>query len=135
MRLGTETGSVVNHLYSRMTNGQPKPEVGMGVTLLSWTDRYPGTIQKVEEYCHKVWLYQIEVTEDEAVRTDSNGMSESQSYEYTPQPDGVRTLFRFNKKTGEWVSGRINQETGRFNIARGYGLIIGRREKYHDFSF
>lgn len=32
MKLGTQTGSVINHLYSRGVIGQPTPEVGMGAT-------------------------------------------------------------------------------------------------------
>ena len=34
MKLGSQTGSVINHLYSRAVIGQPKPKVGMGCTLL-----------------------------------------------------------------------------------------------------
>ena len=32
MKLGTETGSMTNHIYSRATKGQPDPAVGMGAT-------------------------------------------------------------------------------------------------------
>lgn len=136
MRIGTETASLVNHLYSRATTGQPIPVVGMGVTILSWTDRHAGTIHKVTEFGgSKVWQYEIEVSEDDAKRTDNNGMSECQEYEYTPRPDGYRSIFRFSRKSGEWVSGRINAETGKFKMVRGNGLIIGKRETYHDFSF
>ena len=39
MNIGTQTSSLVNHLYSRMTIGEPEPTVGMGVTMLSWSDR------------------------------------------------------------------------------------------------
>jgi hypothetical protein len=34
MRIGTQTNSLVNHLYSRAVNGQPEPVIGMGATLL-----------------------------------------------------------------------------------------------------
>jgi len=36
MKLGTETGSLVNHIYGNCPN---KPVVGKGATKLSWTDR------------------------------------------------------------------------------------------------
>lgn len=48
MKLGTDTGSLTNYLLSG-TNGQPKPVVGMGATILSWTDRHPATIVEVSK--------------------------------------------------------------------------------------
>jgi primosomal protein N' len=47
MKLGAQTASLTNHLQSRATIGQPEPTVGMGATLLGWTDRYAGTIVEV----------------------------------------------------------------------------------------
>ncbi|MBI0325563.1 hypothetical protein [Burkholderia plantarii] len=40
---------LVNHLQARAVIGQPEPVVGMGVTILAWTDRYAGTIVKIEK--------------------------------------------------------------------------------------
>lgn len=135
MRLGTETGSLVNHLLSTSTN-TTKPVVGMGVTLLSWTDRRPGTIRAVRELTSKAYRYEIEVTEDDAKRIDNNGMSESQEYEYSVVEDGYRCLFRQERATGKWYEGRINGETHKFNRIGGANcIILGKREKYHDFSF
>ena len=128
MRLGSQTGSVMNHLYSRMTVGEPLPFVGMGVTMLSWTDRHAGTI--VEVNTKKNYIV---VTDDDCKRIDSNGMSECQAYEYTTNPDGYKRYFRKDKK-GEWRSMRFN-ENNRLVYSRGMGLRIGKREKYHDFSF
>lgn len=134
MRLGTETNSLVNNLLSRATLGQPAPQVGMGVTILNWTDRSAGTIQKVTELSGKRWKFEIEVTEDEAKRIDKNGMSESQEYEYTQQPDGPRTIFRCERKSGEWVR-FVRREDGRGIVSRGPGLGLGYRKAYFDFSF
>jgi len=127
MRLGTETGSLVNHVYSR-TDSEP-PYVGMPATLLLWTDRNPATVVDVnmKGRC-------IVVQEDDYKRVDSNGLSESQQYEYTRNPNGSVHIFRKNKK-GEWVMHRLNLETNRLVQARGAGLRLGSREKYHDFSF
>lgn len=130
MNLGTQTGSLVNHLQSRAVIGQPEPAIGMGVTFLSWTDREPGTIVNV----FKIGKTQyIECTDDDYKRIDSNGISESQKYEYTTNPDGYRSTFRIGR-SGKWESVSKN-ENGRYVKTGGYGLRIGQREKYHDFSF
>ena len=128
MKLGSETGSLVNHLESRMVIGAPEPEVGMGATMLGWTDRYPGT---VIAWDGKV----LTVQGDTATRTDSNGMSESQEYDYTPDPSGSLTRFKRDRQ-GMWREVHTS-EKGRlvFCEGGGNGLILGRREKYYDFSF
>ncbi len=43
MKLGTETNSLINNLYSNMTIGAPAQVVGMAATTLSWTDRSVAT--------------------------------------------------------------------------------------------
>ena len=132
MKLGTQTNSLTNHLYSRMTIGQPDPVEGMGATILAWTDRHPGTVINVTKLSQTV----IYVREDKATRTDSNGMSENQSYSYEVSPEGRLWTFR-QTKTGGWEEVTVNQKTGRYNKAKGggLGLRIGEREKYHDYSF
>lgn len=127
MKLGTETGSVTNHALSRGVIGQPDPAVGMGATLLSWTDRHAGTIVSVEGGL-------IGVQRDASVRVDSNGMSESQEYKFSRAPNAPISYFRKDKKE-MWQEVRFNAETKRWKFARGYGLRIGRRDEYHDFSF
>lgn len=76
MKLGTQTGSLVNHIYGSSAN--PVPEVGMGCTVLGWTDRHAATIVEVKSPT------KIAVVGDIAERTDSNGMSENQEYRYSP---------------------------------------------------
>ena len=127
MRIGTETASLVNHIYSR--SASEPPYVGMPATLLSWTDRNPGTVVDVnmKGRC-------IVVQEDNYQRVDSNGLSEMQQYLYTRNPQAPVHIFRKNRK-GEWVLHRFNLETSRLVQSRGCGLMLGRREKYHDFSF
>jgi hypothetical protein len=135
MRLGSETASVVNNLMSRGVIGEPVPVVGMGVTMLGWTDRYPGTIVKVSELCGKRWKYEIEVTRDDDKVISGSMMDGSASYEFTPNLVGKRTMFRKSLKTGMWVEGYINSETLKFNKSGGKGLRIGERERYLDPSF
>jgi hypothetical protein len=127
MNAGTQTGSLVNHIYSRMTIGAPEPTVGMGVTMLSWTDRHAGTI--VEVNTKKRY---IAVTEDSKTRIDNNGISESQQYEFTAVMDGYRNYYRKDRK-GQWRRCYFNNN-GRLVFGTG-GLIIGHRESYYDFSF
>lgn len=129
MKIGSETGSLVNHLYSRMVNGEPAPCVGMPATLLSWTDRSPATVVEVNMLARY-----IVVQEDDWMRLDSNGMSESQEYRYTQNPLGSKTIFRKNK-AGQWVQCYRNPETGRLVQSTGPGLRLGKKERYHDFSF
>ena len=71
---------------------------------------------------------------DDYQRIDSNGLSESQEYEYTPNPNGHTRIFRKDKK-GQWVQHYVNPETKRLVQSRGCGLRLGAREKYYDFSF
>lgn len=135
MKLGTETGSVMNYLESRMVIGEPKPVVGMGVTMLGWTDRYPGTITKVDEIAgSKVTLYIIEVTADKYELVSGTTMDGSAEYEYSPNPDGYVEMFRKNKKTLMWEPVGRN-ENGRLVKREGKGIVLGKRERYYDPTF
>lgn len=131
MKLGTQTGSLVNHLYSRAVIGQPEPELGMGATLLAWTDRHPATV--TDTFLVGKTRY-VTVQDDDAKRLDRNGMSEAQEYEYTPNPKGRLTTFRRNKD-GMWEEVEWNAGTNRWRKRGGYGLRLGERRKYYDFSF
>lgn len=61
--------------------------------------------------------------EDTATRTDNNGMSESQSYEYTPNPNG-QIFFATLRKDGRWRISKVNEN-----------VTLNVRRKYHDYSF
>ena len=112
MKLGTETGSLTNHLLSG-TKGEPKPKVGMGATILGWTDRHAATIIRVTPT-------QVHVQKDRAIRLDSNGMSESQQYRYERDTDALVLVFRKTKKGWKGHSGFLR---------------VGDRNEYHDYSF
>lgn len=111
LKAGTETGSLFNHLMS----GGPAttPEVGMGATILMWTDRHAGTIVKVTPNT-------FTLREDTATRIDGNGMSDAQAYEYAPNPAGREWIFRLTKKG--WRS-------------KGTAVALGVRHEYYDYSF
>ena len=128
MKLGTQTGSLINHVLSSRTTGEP-PYAGMPATLLSWSDRYPATVVEV----NNLKRY-IVVQEDDARRIDRNGLGEQQVYEYTPNPNGHRRIFR-KMKNGQWAEHFVNPETKRLVKASSCGLRLGHREKYEDPSF
>jgi hypothetical protein len=113
MKLGTETGSLINHLAARATG--PLPEVGMGATILAWTDRHAATIIYVSA-SRKL----VRVQHDNSRRTDNNGaFTEAQSYEYSRNPRGIVETFRLGKRGWRAQGG-------------GFGLLIGHREEYRD---
>ena len=134
MNIGTQTNSLVNHMYSRMTIGAPAPKVGMAATTLSWSDRHAATVTEVTELCGARWLYEIRVVEDKVTVTSGSTHDGSATFEFSPNPRGYANIYRMNRKTGEWVGGYINQDTGKFKKGTG-GLILGRRDHYVDPSF
>jgi hypothetical protein len=95
------------------------PTAGMGATLLGYTDRNAYTILRVDG--KKLWA-----TRDNVIRTDTNGMSDCQTYRYetVAYPDGD-TLFTL-RKDGRWHEGKR---------LSGNVLLIGHRDEYYDFSF
>ena len=134
MRLGTETGSVFNHIYSRSVIGEPAPYLGQGATILGWTDRYPCTVIEIA-YKRDGSLDYIVVQDDDAKRIDKNGMSEDQTYEYTRNQDGATRYYRKDKR-GICRACVRNGQTGRLVFAgHSQGLSLGQRDKYYDFSF
>ena len=134
MNIGTQTNSLVNNLYSRMTVGAPKPVVGMAATKLSWTDRHAATVTKVTELVSKLWAYEIEVIEDNITVVSGSTHDGSAEFATTPNTDGYAYLFRMDRKTNAWVRGYINKDTGKFKKSTG-GLILGMRDHYVDPSF
>lgn len=123
LKLGTETGSLVNHLLSSSKGADPI--VGEGATVLHWSDRTPCTVT--------LWDAQkqiIQLREDKATCTNF----EMQNYTYEPSETGATYHFK-REKNGSWVQVFLNRVTGRWLKSKGHGLIIGRREKYRDPSF
>jgi hypothetical protein len=105
-----------------MANEEVIPVVGMGVTGLGFTDRPPYTVIEV------INAKTLRIQEDKATRTDTNGMSEDQSYSYEADPNG-KILTIALRKNGQWVvkTPKIVPEASKFQV--------GVRHKYHDYSF
>lgn len=114
------TGSLVNHLMGESTS--PEPAVGLGATILYWSDRHPATVVEVSKSGKA-----ITVQEDNAKRTDNNGLSESQEYEYSENPNGRKMVFSL-RKNGAWVEKNSSMQNG-------VRLLLGSRNKYYDYSF
>lgn len=121
--MGKMYGSIHNRLAEN--SKQPKPEVGMGVTVMMYTDRKAGTIRDVHVNGKRFWF-----TIDKAIRTDKNGMSECQDYTYEDQPNS-QIYEAYLNKHGVW---KIRNKKNGPGLG-GTGLAIGYRRAYHDFSF
>lgn len=130
MKIGTQTGSLINHLQSRMTKGQPEPMVGMGATVLCYTDRKPATIIEVFLIGRDV---AVKIQIDGYKRLDNNGLSEVQEYEFFRDTEAPVYYYKFHN--GAWRQCAKNRRTNRWNSVDGNGLRIGTRDKYHDPHF
>src|SRR6185295_455906 len=105
-------------------NGQPTPEVGMGATLLCWTDRHAATITKVETIGGRTMLT---VQEDTSTRVSGSTQDGSASYAYAANPNGCEHHYR-QLPSGQWQKVWLNLKTKRWNACEGEGLRIGSRE-------
>lgn len=117
-------GSFINMIAHN--SGTSEPEVGMGATYLGWSDRHPYTIAEVVRFksgAKKGEIKGVYARQDQSKRTDQNGMSEVQSWEFIQDPSAPLEYFPKRKD-------------GRFSKGPNYGtLSIGVRDRYHDFSF
>lgn len=126
----SQTGSLQNHLYSRKTKGQPNPTIGMGATILCWTDRHAATITEVFK---KGKFTYVGVKRDFAKRVDKNGQSEDQEYKFSPNEKAFTKYFRYDGES--WQAVYKNEDTGRWKKHDSHGLRIGERLEYYDPSF
>ena len=113
-------GSLINTI----TGSSTEPEVGMGATFLMWSDRHAMTIVEVIRFKSGARAGQVRTVraqQDIARRTDSNGMSDSQTYEFTRDFSGTVRTFTVNKR-GEFVGA-------------GGRLAVGFRDEHFDFTF
>lgn len=111
-------GNLMNRVQENVAS--KPPQVGMGATILMFSDRYAATVTEVNGK-------RVIVQQDTATRTDNNGMSDSQSYEYVPNPLGQYWVFTMRKNGRYVVEGA--------DMRNGVILVIGHRDHYHDFGF
>jgi hypothetical protein len=98
------------------------PKNGDGATICYVSDRYAATVVAVTKNGKLVV-----VQDDRCVRTDRNGISESQTYEFERDPHGTFRIFTL-RKNGRWY------EDGE-EMGRGCTLHIGKRDAYQDPCF
>lgn len=114
-------GSLMNTLAAGARSQHP--EVGMGATMLAWSDRHAATIVAASESGRSVG-----VQRDIARRIDSLGMTDSgQRYEYSPDPTAAVSTYTL-RRNGRWVSKGAPMRSGSV-------LVIGYRDEFYDFSF
>lgn len=110
------------NLMNRIQEGPaPTPSVGDGATVLFWSERHAATVIEV------LTPKKIVVQRDIATRTDKNGMSESQSYSFAPNPAGEKWVVT-QRRNGQWV---VEGESMR----NGTVVSLGSRSEYYDYSF
>lgn len=114
---------VFGNLTNRIQEGPAavKPEVGMGCTILMYSDRHAATIVEVKS--SKL----IVIQRDKASRTDKNGQSESQEYSFNPNPEAKREEVSL-RKNGLWI---LKDGTMR----NGTVVRLGERDEYYDYGF
>lgn len=110
-------GNIMNRIAEQGTQTQT-PEIGEGCTIYWYSDRSAGTVVRVET------PKRVFIKYDKAIRNDTNGMSDSQSYCYEPfdGPEIKVSLCR----DGIWHEG--TNQNGRI-------VRFGYRSAYHDYSF
>lgn len=113
-------GSIENCMIDSVPN-QIVPKIGDGATVVGYTDRHAATVIGIRRTA--LGNLVVTVQYDTATRTDNNGMSESQSYAYTPNPNGQTVVF-YTKPDG------VLRERNGTSCLR-----LGKRDAYHDFSF
>jgi hypothetical protein len=130
MNLAKPTNSLQSNIMHASVNGAPAPEVGMGVTILMWTDRHVGTITKV------VSDSEIHFTEDTTVADKSKGELQMghQDWIHTPNPNGPVIVGK-KGRDGKWYRAH-KTATGRWSVSKSCTpLAVGFKNYNYDWSF
>ena len=108
-------GNLLHQIVS--TKSEKTPVVGMGVTVLLWSDRHAGTITRVSPSAKTFWF-----RDDKATRTDNLGMTDSgQKYSYEPNPNAPEQKAILTKKG--------------WKVVKGTKILLDVRDEHYDFSF
>lgn len=99
------------------------PAPGVGATIVMYSDRHAATIVEVSASGKTVTVQQ-----DTATRTDTNGMSDCQTYTFAPNPAAPLQVFTL-RSTGRYVPKGVPTKSA------GMSLAIGTRQEHYDFSF
>jgi hypothetical protein len=110
-------GNLMNRVME--SSKQEVPQVGMGATVIMYSDRHAATIVAVKGN-------RVAIQKDKATRMDNRGMCEQQDYIYEPNKQAKLQWFS-KRKNSSYV------EVG--SKLNGTKLVIGYRDGYHDYSF
>ena len=148
-------GSVNNRMMERALS--TVPEVGMGATLISWSDRDPYSIVEVSDrkvhvevetsdsgLIKRSYPRIIKVTRDKAKIINGESVLGSPEYEFYKDPNAKVETFVYHRKSNSY-----RRETKKFKVVDGeyieYGtgttkreapvLLVGVRDKYYDPHF
>lgn len=103
------------------------PVIGLGATTGGFgMDRHPYTVRLVSDDGRTIY-----VAADNVERTDENGVSESQSYDFFESDNHVKpeTWTEYTlRKNGRWV------KTGQ-DQSRGQRITLGMRDRWHNYSY
>ena len=101
--------------------------IGDGVTINYYSDEKPATIIEIDT--KGKW---IKVQEDNAKRIDNNGMSDSQDYEYSRNPNGrIHTFYKTRRKDITLFTNTGRSKYSQYDIY----LSLKLRRAYFDYSF
>lgn len=123
MNLGTALDTMRATREAYNASKSDAVEVGSPATIILYSDRKAATVVEVIRWKsgpRKGSPRRIIAQADTSTRTDTNGMSDSQSYAFERNPNG--TKYYYNRKDGAWRN-------------TGTRLAIGWRDTYHDYSF
>src|SRR3990167_643851 len=95
-------GNIFNRLDERRKAGSPT--VGMGATILMYSDRHAATIVDLHNN-------RVAIQEDHSIRTDSKGQCDSQSYSYERDTSKPFRWFSL-RKNGRYVEEGSKMENG-----------------------
>lgn len=127
MKLGTQTGSLMNHIMANTVTSEIK--AGTPATFLSWTDRHPGTVIDVTKKGKFTYLKvrrdDVVYHEDRSGKFDIVDGSDDNFYTFRFKTDGSSGF----QKVG------INPDSGRYVKIGDGGLTVGTREYYYDPHF
>jgi hypothetical protein len=133
-------------LINRMQEGAAVttvPSVGDGATMFLYSDRHAYTVRTVTVSPSGKTIT-IRASRDKARRTDSNGFSESQDYEFTTEPpldvpfsEDIGEVFKsVNGKPFRNVYAELNDKApDGCSLRMGSTILrVGHRDEYYDFT-
>lgn len=135
MNIGTQTNSLINHMYSCASPHQAAVLVGDGCTLLHWTDRSPATVVAVKALASKIYSNLIEVREDLCEVIAGSVHDGSAAYKFSVNTAAPKKLYRQRIADGALIGCYYNDSDRLVNCKGGSGVLLGKREKYVDPSF